>query len=305
MGMLILVEILVALFDFYIVKNQYNANYQASLNDKIVKLESIKTSKIILVGNSNLSFGINSKMIEDEFNMPVVNLGLHGGLGNAFHEEIAKNCVGRGDIVIVCHTEYSDDDKIADLDLAWITVEKNAKLWKCIRKEDAVDMLRAYPFYVSNAFFMWITGMGNKDTFDSYSRNAFNEYGDIVIRDDAEKKSAQQLFKEGSITVPEINDICINRLNALNDYILDVEATLLIAGYPIGYGEYTPSSNEYDAFQEELESKLRCEVISNFTDYFIPYEYFYDSKYHLTSDGADIRTRQLIDDLHNYFDSVK
>ena len=93
-------------FDRYIIGGQYKLGYQASLVDKIERLESINESKIILVGNSNLAFGIYSDQIEEDIGMPVVNLGLHGGLGNAYHEEIAKLNINEGDIVIVCHSNY-------------------------------------------------------------------------------------------------------------------------------------------------------------------------------------------------------
>lgn len=96
----------IAAFDFFFIGSQYKYNYQASIIDKVERLESISEPKIILVGHSNLSFGIDSKRLEDAMKMPVVNLGLHGGLGNAFHEEIAKLNINEGDIVVVCHSSF-------------------------------------------------------------------------------------------------------------------------------------------------------------------------------------------------------
>lgn len=58
---------------------QYLGNYQASLIDKVERLESIQEPKIVLIGDSNLAFGIDSERIEEAFGMPVVNMGLHGG----------------------------------------------------------------------------------------------------------------------------------------------------------------------------------------------------------------------------------
>lgn len=85
-----------ASFDYFIIGRQYNDNYDAALVDKVDRLKSITEPKIILVGDSNVAFGINSKKIEEELGMPVVNLGLHGALGNAFHEQIAKLNIGGG-----------------------------------------------------------------------------------------------------------------------------------------------------------------------------------------------------------------
>ena len=288
-------------FDRYIIGGQYKLGYQASLVDKIERLESINESKIILVGNSNLAFGIYSDQIEEAIGMPVVNLGLHGGLGNAYHEEIAKLNINEGDIVIVCHSNYEDEDVISDPELAWVTYDYNEKVWPIIRKKDYLTMLKAYPAYLRDSYFLWITRRGNLEPGNVYSRSAFNQYGDVIAKDDSEQMNTDELFKGNKISVPSINDTCINRLNNLNQYCKDRGATLLIAGYPIAYGEYSEySEKDFNTFQSELASRLDCDVISDYSDYFFPYDYFYNTNMHLNEKGANARTKQLIEDIKNW-----
>lgn len=232
--------------------------------------------------------------------MPVVNLGLHGGLGNTFHENMAKLNIGKGDIVIVCHSSYDDDD-ILNPELACITLEWNTELWCILRSEDIFPVLLASPNYVLRAASYWISGRGNQPVEGScYNRSSFNEYGDIG----AERTESIYVFREGAIIVPSISDDCVKRLNEFNQYVTEQGGVLLIAGYPIGDGEYTPQRSEYQEFQEQLEERLDATVISDYMDYFFPYSYFYDSEAHLTSKGAEARTKQLIKDLLDYFDSV-
>ncbi len=295
---------LISAFDYFIIGSQYEYNYQASLIDKVDRLESINEPKIILVGHSNLSFGIDSKMLEEATGMPVVNLGLHGGLGNAFHEEIAKLNINEGDIVIVCHSSFSDTDTISDTALAWITVDKNKELWKIIRNKDYPSMLKAYPDYLKNDFFLWITHKGNIDAGGCYSRNAFNEYGDVVYKPEDGQMDVEEFFKDtdtNNIVVPQIGDVCVNRLNEYNKFITDRGATMLIAGYPIAYGEYASfGKKDFEEFKKELQDRLDCEIISDYTDYFYPYDYFYNTTLHLTKEGAEIRTAQLISDIERW-----
>lgn len=289
------------MFDYLVIGNQYTKSYQASLVDKVERLREKKESKIILVGNSNVAFGIDSEKIEEAFGRPVVNLGLHGGLGNAFHEEIAKQNITEKDIVIVCHTNFSDDGRITETDLAWTTMEYHKELWPIIQKEEYWSMIKAYPQYMMQTGLLWISGRGNRNETDTcYSRLAFNSYGDVVVRPEKKRIETSELFFEGSIVVPEINDTCINRMNEYNQYILSQGATLLVAGYPIAWGEYTPKKEEYEAFEKELREKLDCDVISKYTDYFIPYQYFYNTTLHLTKEGAKIRTELLIRDLEKW-----
>jgi hypothetical protein len=127
-----------------------------------------------------------------------------------------------------------------------------------------------------------------------YSRSAFNEYGDVSRRLDYDQRIT---FFPGSIEVPKINDICTQRINRLNEYVTSRGGVLLIASYPIASGEYTPGPAEYDRFETGLRDSLDCEVISHFTDYFIPYDMFYDTKYHLDKEGVRLRTDLLIKDI--------
>lgn len=279
---------------------QYLGNYQASLIDKVERLESIQEPKIVLIGDSNLAFGIDSERIEEAFGMPVVNMGLHGGQGSAFHEEMAKINVNEGDLYIVCHCKYSDDDRIQNEDLAWITIENHPSLWKILRAEDYLPMIKAYPVYLKKCIALWIEDRGNQMDKGVYSRKAFNGYGDIEWRD----RGQEYAFKEGDIFIPQISDDACARLNELNRYLTERGATLLIAGYPITLIDSTPSADLYMEFQRKLEEKLDAPVISDYTDYFYPEEYFLNTEYHLNNIGKRARTNQLIADLEGYFEGL-
>lgn len=75
---------------------------------------------------------------------------------------------------------------------------------------------------------------------------------------------------------------------------------MVVAGYPIGKGEYTPPKEDFVEFQAKLAERLDCPVISDYRDYFFDYKYFYNSFLHLTTEGAELRTEQLIEDLEGY-----
>lgn len=289
---------MVVFFDFTVVGNQYSHFYTASLIDKVDRLCSITDPKIILVGNSNVSFGMDSALLEEAMGMPVVDLGLHGGLGNAFHEDIAKLNIRQGDIVVVSHIDYSDDDKLDDPELTWITVEKNPQLLQILRPKDWIPMLRAYPNYAYNCFIRWLRNWNTVPEGTYYIREGVNEYGDFVMRTGEESASYQ--FHAGDLTVPQVGDACIARMNNLNEYIRDKGAQMVVSFAPIADGEFTPDREGYHAFAEELESRLDCPVISDIDSYFFPYDCFFDTIYHLNAKGARLRTEQLIRDLQNW-----
>ena len=287
-----------ATIDFFLIGSQFRYGYQASLIDKMQRLESIDVPKIILVGNSNVAFGFMSEMIENEFNMPVVNMGLHGSMGNAFHEEIAKINISKGDIVVVCHTWFADNDDIGDKTLAWITIDNNKNMFRIIRKKDFPGLLLAYPNFLRKSILLWLTNHGNRDSGDCYSRNAFNQYGDVVYKPAKDQMDVDMYFKKTKIDIPKINDTCVNRLNLYNQYINDKGAKVVIAGFPIAYGQYNEwTPDDLRHFQNSLQSRLDFPIISDYCDYLFPYSAFYNSKYHLTAEGAELRTSRFIKDL--------
>lgn len=288
-------------FDYFIIGSQFEYSYPAALIDKVERLEKIDTPKIILVGNSNLAFGIKSKIIEEEVGMPVVNLGLHGGLGNAFHEQIAKLNINEGDIVVICHTSFSDNDELENASLAWQTYDYHEPLRPIIREKDYKSMLISYPDYLEKAYLLWLTRQGNKDNGTSYSRNAFNEYGDVVYKPESSQMEPEVFFANNPIYISDINNTCINRLNEFHKYVNQLGAKMVIAGYPIAYGQYANFTKEdVEVFQLQLKTAVSCDVISDYTDYLYPYSYFYDTIFHLTDEGAEIRTYQLCEDLKEW-----
>lgn len=284
---------LVFLFCYH-VSGQFEEEYNAALIDKVERLKSIEEPKIVLLGNSNVAFGFQSELIENEFGMPVVNMGVHGGLGNMFHEEMARINVTEGDIYVLCHTSFDDPSVIADPVLAWTTVENNFELYEIFRKEDIWPMIKAYPTYLKKCLERYSEDYEMPPWDTVYARKAFNEYGDVGER-------TESVFETNSeIKLPQISEENITRINELAKWLRERGADLVVAGYPIAMGYKSPKKEEYIQFQKELEEVLKCDLISDYTDYMYEYECFLDTQHHLLSEPAADRTRQLIFDLREW-----
>lgn len=122
---------------------QYLGHYTATLNTKVNRLKAVDAQKIILIGNSNLIYGIDSELLEHLTGMPVVNLGFHGGMGNAFHERMARLHTNAGDLVIISHLTYADDDQIENTSLIWPTLENHFQLWPLLHAQDIMPAVDA------------------------------------------------------------------------------------------------------------------------------------------------------------------
>jgi len=296
--LLFVLIILLSVLCLLTISPQFTHEYNASFIDKMNRLESISEPKIVLVSNSNLAFGIQSDLIEKAIGMPVVNLGLHGGLGNAFHERMPLFNITAGDIIVISHLDYFDDDEISDPALALITVENYFHYWKIFRAKDFPRIIFKLPQYSAKClarFFLKKDRAQNAPT--CYARNAFNEYGDNIFPRNIEAGESDPYLRH-----PKVNDICMSRINNLYEYCKTKEATVVISGAPILSGLEGFNLEEYKQFQKEVETSAECPIISDFTDYIFDKKYFYAGALHMTNDGARLRTEQLIKDLQSFFD---
>ena len=288
-------------FSFFLIAPQYTYGYNASFLDKINRLENIDIPKIVLIGNSNLAFGIQSDLIENEIGMPVVNLGFNGSLGNAFHERMPLFNLTEGDILVICHLDYSDDDKITEAYSAISTVENHFHYWKIFRLKDMPRIILTLPKYARTCLKRYI----NKEDIEPeekscYMRSAFNEYGDNIFPRNIEAGEGGPALRH-----PKVNDICMNRINNFYKFCKQKGIYVVIAGTPILSGLEGFNLDEYKQFQRKLEEYAECPIISDFTDYIFDKKYFYGDYKHMTNDGAKLRTGQLIKDLKRFIETDK
>lgn len=276
---------------------QFGATYNAALIDKVDRINSIDEPKIVLIGNSNVAFGYDSKVIEDSMGMPVVNMGLHGGMGNKFHDDMMGYNVTPGDIYVVSHVSYWRMNKIEDPLLGWITFENHPKLWYLVKECDYKNMFHSFTAYVKKAVVRYYSFTPDETDETAYSRAAFNEYGDVAI----EREATGGDFRS-DIYPPTVDKAEVDALNEWKRYLEERGATLVIAGFPLIIDQWPEEAGEeyMNDYQVQLEAAMDSDVISDWKDYCFTSDYFYDTPYHLTSEGARLRSEQLVKDLQKW-----
>lgn len=275
---------------------RYKESYMAAFVDKYNYAQSIDTPKIVLVGDSNCAFGIDSEMLEKELNMPVVNMGLHGGVGDTFLMDCTKPIIKKGDIVIMAWAGYERGVGITDGPLAWMVLEDNAELWKYVNTKDYKVLYDSFPIYLKKCINIWRRDYKVQGTAPApYNRRSFNLYGDI------DTVGTENIMDGGYVdTVPYPTAINYEHIRYMNDYVSYIEqkgAVAVVAFSPIIMFDGQTSLDELNEHKKQLVEALNCSVISNFEDYLYPTDYFYDTNYHLNDMGKVYRTRQLIKDI--------
>lgn len=70
--------------------------------EKLSLLDKMAGPRIIFVAGSNVGHGFDSTVVEKSFGRPVMNMGLHAGLGLIYHMRAIEDKVREGDVIVIC-----------------------------------------------------------------------------------------------------------------------------------------------------------------------------------------------------------
>lgn len=154
--------------------------------DKNRRLDSLPSPKIVFVGGSNIAFGLNSKEIEDSIHLPVVNMGLHAGLGISFMLNEIRDHVNKGDIVVFSpeYHQFFGNLFYGEKVLVALLFDINHKDLSDITLRQYIYLFPDMVKYATSKLLFLNLDMA-QDGGDEYGkvfkRNSFNKYGDEAM----------------------------------------------------------------------------------------------------------------------------
>ncbi len=283
------------------IPNQYDKTYFAELEDKYQLLIETNEPKIIFIGGSSLPFGLRSDLIEEYTGYKVVNFGLYATLGTKLMMDLSKANINEGDIIV-------------------LTPELNAQTYSLYFNPDAVlqacdgynRMMLNLSFKDNMSLFYNYFGYSfNKIKFHNesnapdpvgvYRHDSFNKYGDIKV----ERQYNIMNNRHDSANVVNmgndlLNDEFIEYVNKYIKYINKKKATIVFNYSPYNALAVRTSHNNRIAFDELLRGKINCDFLIDIEDAMLDCDYFYDTNFHLNSNGAICYTNVLIKALCSY-----
>jgi hypothetical protein len=285
---------------------EYQNSYYAAIADKNVRLQAVKQPKIILVGGSNLTFGIDSPTIERVFGRPVVNMSLNAGLGIQFMLNEAKSGLRPGDVVVLCPEYYLREGSeytqhyVADLyppARSYIryhsTQDSLEKNWSAL-----IQKIRNGLFLAPNTeVFGHI-----EDQTSIYFRRGFNAQGDLVSHLD----NPAPLHYGASVRY-EVLDYSwpIVEMNKFVAYAQQQGAQVYFSYPCLARTEFEHNRAAIRAYEEQLAQRLVVKPIDHPEDYAYADSCFYDTAHHLRGQARMQRTRTLIEHLSPYLTATK
>jgi hypothetical protein len=271
------------------------------LNDKHKIAFDVHNPKILWVGGSSGSFGINSDTLQKIFGRPVVNMSFIAPLGTHFLMNDALKEVSKGDIVFVS-TEY-DIEKYSTPQVIYSAVDYYPEGAQYIEKDSTlVDFIgHRVKHKLSNVkklFWNVFTkneaaGASVEDKTSVYFRSAFSPKGDIISHVNNTPKHVDfSLFPKAPIDytkqIEDLNYFAVQADKKGADEVYYVFPPLAESTY--NYGKVAVESVE-----KQLNTRLKFKILGSAKDFVRKDSSFFDSFYHLKPFARDLNTQKIIE----------
>ena len=280
-----------------VVPPQYESSFLGGLKIKEDFAGSIDERKILLVGGSNIPFGVDCGIIEEYTGMPTVDFGLYAALGTKFMLEQSRGFIGEGDIVIICpETDSQTMSLYFGAEAVWQAADSCPEALLRVRFGDFGKLLGAYPAYLSNSLRIWQAGGIKAEGV--YTVSSFDSHGDIKFP--REKNTLPLGYDPNmmiSITPSLADEEFIDYINEYTRYAEKKGAHVFYSFPPMNSSAVLSSAEEHRQFFRVLCETLECEIISSPESYILDQSLFYDSNFHLNDYGTAVRTMLLVEDI--------
>ncbi|MGN8072587.1 hypothetical protein [Mucilaginibacter sp. SG564] len=273
------------------------------LSGKIKKdslLRNTPSPRVILIGGSNVSFGIDSYTIKDSLKITPVNTAIHAGIGLMYMLSHTIPFVKKGDIVIISpeYEQYYGNLFLGSDELVRTIFDVSKSDYKYLTFDQWVHLTPyiiqyGYSKYnLRNLYFKRIPIYSPSDSV--YLKSSFDKFGDATVH-----------WKLKGITVPpediknkgdQFNFDVIKQLKAFQAAAQQKGAIVYITYPGLQSSSFAKSVGQINQVSYELK-KANFKLLGNPYQYRIPDSLCFDTKYHLIKKGVDMRTKLLIHDL--------
>lgn len=252
------------------------------------RLDSLKNdNKIIIIAGSNGSWSINSQMIADSFHLPVVNTSTHGGIGVRMQFEMYKKFIKDDDIVIFCPEYYSGRNtlygessllRIVSTHLPQEFFHFSLKQWIHVYKYIGIHLKEC------------IEHKGTKAADGPYSDKAINNYGDINCKRPHEEFDVAYKF-QGTLDAD-----ALDYYKSIFNFARDKGIHLVYLPPTLMERNYLDQEKQIDSlslFMKNHGIPFQAET----KRYMFPDSLYCNTPYHMTAEGANLRTERLVEDI--------
>lgn len=279
----------------------FDYDYDSAMADKYMRLKNTPGKRLILVGGSSMTFGLNSVDLKAQYpNYEIINFGNSFLYGISPLFDMLEANIHEGDVVVFAPEYFpimfANEEAISMAN--WQYLESNYDILEDLNLQRNTCILNTYLAYLNRKRSYLPGKLTNKDSV--YVRSGVNSFGDLIVY-----RGSKGIYQPSVPQASFPTDLGMGKYNECFKNLTEKGAKCLFSFPPMSNGgagkEYM--NNLGAGFVNSLKAKIDsnyCTIISSFGDYAFDKNLFYDSMYHLTLEGATVRTAQLIADLEKW-----
>ena len=277
---------------------------------------AVSGEKVVFVSGSNIVFGLDSQKLAKSWNLPVINFGVHGGLGVAYILERSKRVLKAGDIAILpLEYNYYQEDGVVSETLIIHAFSDDMDYFQSLSLVDKARFVAKTRFKILKKGFKASLrndavsqhGKPNDNSnMGEYRVENMNAYGDQVNLEpekisfkDREKvrkiNKPKPLRSGGSVPSDYSSDVLRNYISWAK------ENEICLIFMPPNYMYFDEYRRPvYRTFFEDIRSFFSSNdvaYIGESYDYMFDRSYYFGTIYHLDSLGVEKRTARVLEDI--------
>lgn len=278
----------------------YSESYYAQLVPMVTRLKEAEGKKLVLIGGSNIAFGVDVEQLEASLpGYTVCPMGLYAAVGTSAMLQLSQPYLTEGDVVVLA-IEPSDEtfSTYFGANAFLKCAEGDGSLLLAADENQAAALVGAYVGYLQERF--EIVRTGDMPRVEGvYAKSSFDENCNMVY---PREGNTMSVGFDTAATV-DFGSIAIEEAFAqqVNEYIAAARekgAEVYLSFSPVNKSALTENWQEgLAAFYTLCEETFDCEIISNPEKYVLDSGWFYDNNFHLNTAGSQVRTQYLACDL--------
>ncbi|MFL5729273.1 MAG: hypothetical protein ACJ75J_07275, partial [Cytophagaceae bacterium] len=249
--------------------NTSDIDYMEVIARKHQRLKTVKSPRIILVGGSNVAFGIDSKKMEEELHMPVLNMGIHAGLGLTFMLNEIKPDIQKNDVIVISPEYYISE---GDDELIERTIDFYPEAVSFQPQSDAERQVKKLKRYVSQVQRTILQGWNKKpDNNPIFKLSSFDDNGDMTAH--LLRKSPEYLNDKTIIKKKDYDEYIV-MLNYFKNYAESKGAKTYFFFPSYAQTGFHKYRNAISFYEIQMNEKLRIPILNEPETFAYPNDYF-------------------------------
>ena len=268
--------------------------YPAAQLDKIELLRKTPSPRLVFVGGSNLALGVDSPLLSGVIGLPVVNMGLHAGLGLRYMLDCTTPLLRRGDLVVVVPEYEQFTGRTFDggkelLRLFAFTLDRNI-FWR-VSPSILLEGNEMIFLWKGGATASAVAAEGKEFL---YTRDSFNRNGDVV----SHLGRPNVPFKPAGRMNANLNQRAVSYLATFIEEQNRRRVTTIFVFPCLMTTYYQANRATISKIVIELQRRIPQTRSIAPEEFVYDDRYFFDTEYHLNADGRKRRTEDMIEVLN-------